>query len=193
MSDTEHDQVAALRARNEELRAQVACLREYLESLQALLEALDQGQDNEHVLAALAISLERAVATTAAAGAMLLVLDEDSQELVSILVHGLQDAEQRTWQRVAADSGFAGWVLHHAKALIANDARSDERYCDSLEESIGLAVHSLLAVPVIGRDRVLGVFQFVNKRERGMFGDDDQTLVALMSRFAGELLHRMSR
>jgi GAF domain-containing protein len=188
-----HEQVAALRARNEQIRGQVAGLRNYLDSLQTLLEALDQERDNEHILAALAASLEHALSATDAAGAMLLVLDEDTQELVSVLVHGLADAEQRTWQRVPADAGFAGWALRHAKALIANDARSDERYCESLEHECGMAVNSLLVVPVIGRERVLGVFQFLNKSERGMFGDDDQTLVTLMSRFAGELLHRMSR
>lgn len=193
MNDGEQEQVAALRARNEQIRGQVAGLRNYLDSLQTLLEALDQERDNEHILAALAASLEHALSATDAAGAMLLVLDEDTQELVSVLVHGLADAEQRTWQRVPADSGFAGWALRHAKALIANDARSDERYCDSLEHECGVAVNSLLVVPVIGRERVLGVFQFLNKSERGMFGDDDQTLVTLMSRFAGELLHRMSR
>lgn len=193
MNDGEQEQVAALRARNEQIRGQVAGLRNYLDSLQTLLEALDQERDNEHILAALAASLEHALSATDAAGAMLLVLDEDTQELVSVLVHGLADAEQRTWQRAPADSGFAGWALRHAKALIANDARSDERYCDSLEHECGVAVNSLLVVPVIGRERVLGVFQFLNKSERGMFGDDDQTLVTLMSRFAGELLHRMSR
>lgn len=193
MNDYVHERIAALRARNEQIRTQVASQREFLDSLQALLEALDQERDNEHVLAALASSLEQALTATAATGAMLLVLDEDSHELVSILVHGLGDAQPRTWHRTPADTGFAGWVLRHAQAFIANDARSDERYCDSLEEQAGMAVESLLAVPVIGRDRVLGVFQLVNKCDRGMFGEDDQTLVALMSRFAGELLHRMSR
>jgi hypothetical protein len=32
----------------------------------------------------------------------------------------------------------------------------------------------------------------LNKRDHGMFTDDDQTLMSLMSRFAGQLLHRMS-
>jgi len=193
VNDSVHDRIAALRKRNEQLRTWVTGLRDFLDSLQALLEALDQERDNEHVLSALAHSLQQALPATGASAAMLLVLDEDSHELVSILVQGLEDEAQRTWHRIPADAGFAGWVLRHAKAIIANDARNDERYCDSLEEQVGVPVDSLLAVPVIGRDRVLGVFQFVNKCDRGMFGEDDQTLVALMSRFAGELLHRMSR
>ena len=185
MTDAVHERIAVLRTRNEQIRTEVAGVREYLDSLQALHEALDQGRDNQRVLGALANSLEHALAPTGASSALLLVLDEDSEELVSVLVHGLDDAAQRTWRRLPASTGFAGWVMRHARAIIANDARSDERHCERMEHELGVAVQSLLAVPVIGRDRVLGLFMFLNKRDQGMFGDDDQTLIAIMSRLPG--------
>ena len=56
--------------------------------------------------------------------------------------------------------------------------------------SLGLSL--VMAVPVMGRGEVLGVLEVVNKGAEGLFVEDDQTLMSLMSCFVGELLYRMS-
>jgi GAF domain-containing protein len=187
------EDIGALRERNARIREQVRRLRDFVDSLQTLVEALDQAREDERIMEALSRSLASALSATDAVVGMLLVLDEDSDELVSVLVHGPRGSEAGAWRRTAADAGFAGWALRHRQPLIANAARSDERFRESLDDEAGVAVESVLAVPVLAQDRALGVCQLVNKRAHGMFGEDDQTLVALMCRFAGELLHRMSR
>jgi GAF domain-containing protein len=187
------EDIGALRERNARIRDEVMRLREFIDSLQALVEALDQAREDERTMAAMSRSLASALAATDAAVAMLLVLDEDSGELVSILVHGPRNAHSHVWRRVPADTGFAGWALTHRQPLIANRARNDERFGDDLDDAVGVAVESVLAVPVLAHDRALGVCQLINKQGHGLFGEDDQALVALMSHFTGELLHRMSR
>ena len=46
--------------------------------------------------------------------------------------------------------------LPHAAPII-NDVRSDERYAPELDEALGMTTESILAVPVIGQDHVMGV------------------------------------
>ena len=193
MSAGTGDEALRLRARNEQIRSEVDRLRRFVDSLQGLVRVMDTPQGDEAVMAALSTTLAQALETVDAVCGSLLVLDEDSAELVFVLVEGEVPAGQLAWHRIPCDAGLAGWVMAHREAIIANDARADDRFYPEVDEALGFVTESLLAVPVIGQDRVLGVLEVVNKREHGMFDEDDQTLLVLMSRFAGELLHRMSQ
>ena len=192
MSAGAADDVAELRARNEAIRTEIDRLRSFIDTLQSLVQAIDADYGNDQVMAALSDSLQRALDTMDALCGSLLVLDEDTGELVFVLVAGEVPAERLRWQRIPAGSGIAGWVARHREPVIANDVRRDERFYPTVDETVGFDTESVLAVPVLARGKALGVLEVLNKGHHGMFSEDDQTLLSLMSRFAGELLHRMS-
>jgi GAF domain-containing protein len=50
---------------------------------------------------------------------------------------------------------------------------------------------SLLAAPLVGGNRLLGVIEVVNKQDGKLFSTGNLTLLTLMCRFAGELLHSL--
>ena len=185
-----NDSIEQIRSRNEELRREVTILHEFLDTLQILVEALDRPKEDSEIMSALSASLECVLKVLDGVHGELLVHDEDRDELVLVFAHG--DAQFESWQSTPADRGMLGWVLQRGEAIIANDASSDERFDPAVDEPRGLTAETLLVVPVVSRDRTLGVLRIVNKRARGLFDEDAQTLVSLLGRFAGELLAGMA-
>jgi GAF domain-containing protein len=51
----------------------------------------------------------------------------------------------------------------------------------------------VLAVPITGKGRVLGVIEVLNKHSGRIFDPADQTLLTLLCRFAGDVLYTMSQ
>lgn len=184
------DSIEQIRARNEELRGEVTTLHEFLDTLQALVEALDRPRDDSEIMAALSASLEGVLTVLDAVHGELLVLDEEHDELVLVFAHG--DSQVETWRSAPAGDGMLGWVLRRGEALIANEAPADERFDVTVDQPLGLIAETLLVVPIIGRDRTLGILRIVNKRGNRLFDEDAQTLVSLIGRFAGELLAGMA-
>ena len=110
-----------------------------------------------------------------------------------ILVNGQDANTAMRWQYINADSGVMAWVLRHGEAVIINDVLANERFNPTIDIPAGVNAETLMVIPVISREQRMGIITLINKGGDGMFTDDDQTLVWLMSRFAGELLQRMSR
>jgi signal transduction protein with GAF and PtsI domain len=153
---------------------------------------MDAGYRDDRIMSELSASLDCALEAIDAQGGSLLVLDDDTAELVFVLVAGVIPPDALGWFRIPANSGIAGWVAKQAQPLIANDARSDDRFYPAVDEAFDFKTESVMAVPVMGRGEVLGVLEVVNKGAEGLFVEDDQTLMSLMSCFVGELLYRMS-
>lgn len=190
MSQAADETIEQVRARNEALRGEVTILREYVDTLQSLVEALDRPPEDGEIMAALSASLACVLQVLGGVHGELLVHDEERDELVLVFAHG--DARVESWQSAPADQGMLGWVLRRNEAIIANDAPSDERFRAAVDQPEGLVAETLLLVPVVGRDRTIGVLRIVNRHDRGLFDDDAQTLVSLLGRFAGELLAGMA-
>lgn len=192
MSESLADAITASEALNAKLRDGNSRLHAFLNSLQALVTALDIPRENDQVMELLSNSLDSLLDAVNASLGSLLVLDEDNVQLVYVLVNGTQSSARMAWQRIDAGTGVSGWTLRHGEAAIVNEAHVDERLNISSDIPKGITAETLMCVPVIGKNKPLGVITLINKRVDGMFTDDDQTLAWLMGRFAGELLHRMS-
>ncbi len=191
MTVEESSDIRTLRRRNDAIRVELGRLRAFIDSLQGLLDALDHPRSDDAIMAALSTTLKRALEAIDASNSALLVLDEDAGDLVVVITHGEIPRDRMAWKRMPPDTGIPGWVLRHGQPLIVNDVRADERFSPDLDRETGFTTESVLSVPVIGRGKVLGVFEILNKRSRSLFVTEDQTLISLMSRFAGELLYRM--
>ncbi len=189
---SEAEEIQTLTRRNEIIRLEVSRIRQFIDSLQTLVAALDESLAAEDIMPRLSSSLEHALNCIDAKNASLLILEEDSQELVFVLTHGDMPSNQLLWRRIPKTKGVAGWVVKHQEATIINDVQTDERFYAEFDTEYNFTTESILAVPVIGSGRVFGVVEIINKRGGRMFDNDDQTLISLMCGFAGELLYKIS-
>jgi PAS domain S-box-containing protein len=101
--------------------------------------------------------------------------DPETEELVCRQAVGPQSEIVRGW-RLAPGEGLAGWVTRSGESLIVPDTRADERHFKEVDRQTGLALRSILTVPLRVRQDVIGVIQAVDT-EVDRFSPTDLTLL----------------
>ncbi len=182
------DEVLKLERENDRLRHEILALRQFIDSMQNLVAALENPRQEFEIMDLLSEVLKNALETISAKDGSLLVLDEDTRELVFVVTHGDLPADDLVWRRLPPGTGIGGWVAENQRSVIVNDVQSDERFYPVIDEEFGFKTRSMLAAPVIGGGQVLGVIEVLNKQDGRLFNHDDQRLLTLMCRFSGELL-----
>ena len=102
-----------------------------------------------------------------------LLLNERSQELWMRFQIGHSPAVERT--RVKIGAGIVGRAAETRRAVLVNDVREEPSYINANDE-----VRSELAVPLISKNRVIGVID-VESEEAGAFTPDQQRLLELVA------------
>jgi GAF domain-containing protein len=185
------DEIKRLDAENEILRNEILSLRKFIDSMQNLIEAVERPLPDAELMELLSDVLANALRTINAKDGSLLVLDEDTNELVFVIAQGDVGRERLAWRRLPPGEGIAGWVAKNRRATIVNDAQADDRFYPAVDNEFDFRTQSVLAAPIIGGGRLLGVIEVLNKNDGKLFTMGDQTLLSLMCRFSGELLYTM--
>ena len=192
MSDTESDP-AELRAQVARLTVEVEKLRGFMRGVHSLSESLAEARHDAELHELLSDVLETACTTIRANDASLLVLDEDSNELVFVLTRGSVPAESLAWRRISVHEGVAGWVVKNRRSTVVNNPQADERFYSQLDVELQFKTESILAAPIIGDNRVLGVLEILNKTDGELFNTYDEMMLGLLCRLSGELLYALTR
>jgi signal transduction histidine kinase len=113
-----------------------------------------------------------------AEAASILLYDEAKRELYFQATTNL-DAPLMQGLAVPVDSSIAGWILTQRKAVIIDDTRQDPRHFGKLAKPTGVETTSLLGVPLITKDKVIGVLEAINKLA-GVFNEEDQEVLTAL-------------
>lgn len=81
---------------------------------------------------------------------------------------------------VPVDSSIAGWVIRNRNPLIIDDVTKDERHFGKIGKTTNVATQSILATPMITKNKVVGVLEAINKQE-GSFSDVDKDILMTLS------------
>jgi len=103
-----------------------------------------------------------------------LVMTAVDSEAAAIYRHDPDRRERRTRFMSCGDckmitiarqpsAGVVAWVMEEQEAAIINDTASDSRVDLEMGKITGLPARSLLALPLIGRSKLIGVVEAVNK------------------------------
>ena len=84
--------------------------------------------------------------------------------------------------------GVAGWIAEKRQGVIINDCQHDPRYSSMADKKTLFRTRSLLGVPVLLQDKVLGVLEAVNKK-RGKFSRNDLQVLQQMAGYLAIPLH----
>jgi len=178
---------ARLQDEKQLLLDEVHALRRYIRSLQELQETVQQFTPEQDVLALLDETLGCAMALLDATDGSLLLIDEETDELVFVLVRGTV-GETLPGYRFDRRQGIAGWAAEHLEPIIINNVRTDPRFFAAIDERVGFETHSLVAVPLAARGRVLGVIEVINKRSGEDFTEDDASLLSILATISASAL-----
>jgi signal transduction histidine kinase len=127
--------------------------------------------------------LENAVSILNCEAGSLFLVDEQTDELIFKVTVGPPVSASLIGQRLPPGSGIVGRAVQTRMPVIDNDAQHSGSRHVATDEQTGFVTRALLAVPLQIKDRVLGVIEVINRRDRLPFGEDDQ---ALLTAFAGQ-------
>jgi signal transduction protein with GAF and PtsI domain len=125
-----------------------------------------------------------------AADGSILCLDENTSELVFVLVQGGLRGQLPGF-RLQSGSGISGWVVENQKPIIVNNPRQDWRFSLEVDEEFGFLSRSVVQVPVLIDDRAVGVISLVNKVDDN-FTPADVALLLAFSQITATVMQLIS-
>jgi HD-GYP domain-containing protein (c-di-GMP phosphodiesterase class II) len=124
-------------------------------------------------------AIEAATALMNAEVGSLLLLDEATQELYFDVALG-EKGERVRQVRLKLGQGIAGAVAQSQQAEIINDCYADPRFSREADQRSGFHTRNMVCAPVKAKDKLLGVLQAINKKDGGLFTQEDlQDFVSL--------------
>ncbi|RME88404.1 MAG: GAF domain-containing protein, partial [Anaerolineae bacterium] len=115
---------------------------------------------------------------TDAEAASILLYDDVAHELYFQVATNLDQPTMRGLV-VPIEGSIAGWIVPNRKPVRIADVHRDPRYFSHIEDTTQFATRSLLGVPLITKEKVVGVLEVLNKRE-GEFSETDENLLSVL-------------
>jgi signal transduction histidine kinase len=115
-----------------------------------------------------------------AAASALMLIDQQSDELVFEVTHGAEEVVVPR-KRISLDEGIAGWVATHGEPVIVNDVSKDSRFSQKADAHTGSLTRSIAAVPLQIKGKTIGVLEVLNKLSTDGFDEEDMRLILTLA------------
>lgn len=124
--------------------------------------------------------MEKAKQVCQAEASSLMLVDEENQELFFHTVRG-EKSEAIKKIRLKMGEGIAGWVAKNAEAVLVEDCAKDPRFFKKADQMSDFHTRSMMCVPLIARNRVLGTVQVLNKENEELFNKLDLRIFQVLA------------
>lgn len=176
------EEVERLKKEIEDLRSQISSMHkdpsreEELKTLARLSAILNSTLDPREVQKR---AMESATELMKAEVGSLLLVDEKSNELYFEVALGEKGAKVKEI-RLKMGEGIAGWVAQNGEPLVIDDVTKDPRFSGKADEKSKFATKNMICVPVMIKEKIIGVLQAINKLE-GIFSSKDLELFQMLA------------
>ena len=104
----------------------------------------------------------------------------------------VSDTAEKTLKamEIPLGEGIVGWVARQRQPLIVADAQNDDRFFQDADKSTGIVTRSILGVPVIYGDELLGVMEVLNPKGKAGFDESDKDLLVSFANLAAVAMFR---
>lgn len=151
------------------------------ERLESYLRLIDIARDLASTLD-LDVLLDRIVQAaadiTAAEAASILLFDNTARQLYFQVATNIDEPTMRGLV-VPLEGSIAGWIVLNQKTVRIDDAHVDSRHFGDIEKTIGFSTKSLLGIPLVTKNKVVGVLEAINKKG-GKFTASDENLLSVL-------------
>jgi serine phosphatase RsbU (regulator of sigma subunit) len=163
--------------------------------LQKLIEASQKLAQVESVENLVPLLLELVRAVTGAEASSFLIYDPDRHVLrfSTITDEHISDTAAESLKKtieIPVGEGIAGWVAKERQPLIVEDAQKDSRFFNKVDKSTGFITRSILGVPVLYGDELMGVIEAVNAIDKPCFDSADKELLVSFADLAAVAIFR---
>ena len=150
----------------------IELLREKLNDLSVFNEVINLINSKKDIGEILHIVITRIADLIKAEAWSLLLVDDVKNELFFFEAFG-EKRDDIKHIRLKIGQGIAGWVAKYKKPVIVKDTSRDKRFFHGVDEITRFRTKSVLAVPLITKDRLIGVIEVINKIGKSSFTRDD--------------------
>jgi len=120
-----------------------------------------------------------------------LLLDHDSGELTFEVSLG-EKSEEVVKHRIPIGQGIAGRVAQTGEPQIVDSVRENPDFYNQIDSQVGFETRNMLAIPLKVKDRVIGVVEIINKRNRAGFEAKDLELASAFTHLAAVAIDNAS-
>ncbi len=113
---------------------------------------------------------------TDAEAASILLYDDTARELYFQVA---TNPDRMMRGMVIPMDSIAGWIVTHREPVRISDVKKDTRYFKNVAQTLSFATKSLMGVPLITKEKVVGVLEVLNKTD-GDFSDTDEDMLTVL-------------
>ena len=169
-----HARLASLALRDAEL---VSSTQRTLSKLSFLVEATKALNSTLDLSELLGRILDVAKNQVEAERGTLFLLDEKTNEIWSLIAHGLEKQEIR----LPLGKGIAGHVAQTGEIVLIPDAYADPRFNPDVDKRTGYRTRSILCLPIRNKaGKIIATLQLLNKKQ-GVFTEEDTDSLLTLS------------
>lgn len=137
---------------------------EYIDDLDSLLNSI----------------MEEASSTVNAQASSIALYEPENKELIFTIALG-EKGEKIKQMRLKLGQGIIGHVAFVRKPLNIADVTKDKRFYSGADEKTDFKTKSILAVPIIHKEKLVGALEVINKKDASSFLDSDVELLEIVA------------
>jgi GAF domain-containing protein len=165
-----------------ELEGKISTLTRLMEISSVMNAALLSA--NARVEALLSYLMDAAAEITDSESASVILWDSEKEELHFVATTSDNPAAQGFIGKAIPLDSIAGTIVKERNLVQVDDAPSDPRHYSEVDKEIEFVTRSLLGVPMIAKNKVIGVLEVVNKKQLPWTLDDRNNLSMLANEAA---------
>jgi two-component system, NtrC family, sensor kinase len=140
-------------------------------------KSLQEANDIDRLLATM---MDHVIKVCRAERGEIVLVNPQTEELVPVLS---MDRQGKVGDTVNISRTVVKKVLNSRMAVISTDASSDPRLSSS-DSIIMYGMRSIMCVPMISQEKVIGIVQVVSEKDFAAFGEDDLYLLTVIASLA---------
>jgi GAF domain-containing protein len=178
----EREELARAREELSDLKRRLAGERFAVELRDALTLTAAAGEISSPVPHSrlLEMIVETAANVIPSRAASLFLIDEETEELIFEVALGSKAEEVRKF-RIPLGHGIAGLVAVSGQPMAISEAAKDPRQAADVAQSVGYAPESILCVPLLHGDEIIGVLELLDREGAPSFGASDMATLGLFA------------
>lgn len=133
---------------------------------------------------ALLLSIAEAAARIFGAGAASIALVNHEKSTLEFKVAVGQGSAEVIGMSIPMNKGIVGYVAMTGQPIAVSNVETDPRFAQDFARSTGYVPRSILATPLLSKDRVIGVMEVLDKINAASFGLQDMELLGMFARQA---------
>ena len=122
--------------------------------------------------------VQAAADITAAEAASILLYDNTARQLYFQVATNIDEPTLRGLV-VPLEGSIAGWIVTNRKPVRIDDVHEDSRHFGDIEQTTGVPTKSILGIPLITKNKIVGVLEVINKKQ-GKFTSADENLLTVL-------------